>query len=105
MRGSSEFPYHPRRNCGKSRVVTNGCPTRLRQRHADDLVRIDYRAIVVRTALLDRVDMLHAFDHAPPHRVLTVQPRRLVEAYEELAVGRIGIAAARHGARAAHMRL
>ncbi len=46
----------------------------LRQRHADDLIRVQHGAIVVLVALLDGVDVLHAFGHAAPDRVFAVKP-------------------------------
>src|SRR5262245_4906985 len=72
--------------------------------HGDDLVGIGDRAAVA-LPLLDRVDVLHAFDDLAPHRVLAVEPRGIREADEELAVGAVRIAAARHRARAAHVPL
>src|SRR5258708_12618492 len=77
--------------------------SRSHQRHADDLIGVHDRAIVVLVALLDGVDMLHAFGDAAPYRVFAVKPWRGVEADEELAVRRIRTAAARHGAGAAHI--
>src|SRR6185437_8640120 len=52
-------------------------------------------------ALLDGVDMVHALNHLAPDRILLVQPGRVVEAEEELAVGAVGIGRARRGNRAA----
>src|SRR4051812_42386656 len=54
---------------------------RVRSRpRADDLV-----GILHRFAALDLVDIVHALGHRAPHRVLAVEPGRLVEADEELA--------------------
>src|SRR3954465_9713557 len=66
----------------------------------DDLVRILHRL-----AALDLVDVLHAFGHLPPDRVLAVEERGVVEADEELAVAGIRARPARHRGGAAHMRL
>src|SRR5689334_14098177 len=56
-------------------------------------------------ALLDGVDMLHAARHLAPHGILPVEPGRIAEADEELAVGAVGILRARHRAGAAHVLL
>src|SRR5688572_4359500 len=74
------------------------------KRHRDDLVGIDHRAIAV-AALLDGVDMLHTLHDLAPDRILAIEPGRSVEADEELAVGAVGIAAARHRAGAPHVGL
>ncbi|GLU24661.1 hypothetical protein SLE2022_405690 [Rubroshorea leprosula] len=58
-----------------------------------------------RLALGQRVDMLHARHDLAPHRVLVVEEGGVVEADEELAVGRVRIAGARHRADAADVRL
>src|SRR4030095_16660586 len=52
-----------------------------------------------------RVDIFHAALDLAPHRILIVEEARVVETDEELAVGAVRIAGARHGAGAADMRL
>src|SRR3954468_23446557 len=69
-------------------------------RRLDDLV-----GILDRLAALDLVDVLHAFDHFAPDRVLLVEEPGVVEADEELAVGAVRALRARHRGRAAHVRL
>src|SRR5262245_31716424 len=64
----------------------------------DDLVGIDHRL-----AALDLVDILHAFGHSAPDRVLTIEERRVGKANEELAVAGVRVGGARHRDRAAHM--
>ena len=49
--------------------------------------------------------IVHAFHDLAPDRVLLVEEAGIVEADEELRVGRVRGAGARHGADAAHMRL
>ena len=49
----------------------------------DDLV-----GVLHRLAALDLVDILHAFDDLAPDGVLVIQERGIVEADEELAIGR-----------------
>ena len=56
-------------------------------------------------AALDAVDDVHAVRHLAPHRVLAVEEGGVAEADEELAVGRVRVLRAGHGADAAHMRL
>src|SRR5690606_30336356 len=51
--------------------------------HGDDGIRIAHRL-----AALDLVDVFHAFNDLAPNRVLTVQERSVLEADEELRVGR-----------------
>src|SRR3954462_9228279 len=58
-------------------------------------------AVIVLAALLDLVDIVHAFDHFTPDRILAVQPGRVVEADIELAVGAVGILGTRRRHRAA----
>src|SRR5215475_3149510 len=58
-----------------------------------------------RLAFLDLVDVLHARRDLAPHGVLAVEEVRVLEADEELAARRVGIAGARHRDRAAGMRL
>src|SRR6266404_8064157 len=65
----------------------------------DDLV-----GILHRLAALDLVDVLHAFGHLAPDRVLAVEEGGVVEADEELAVAGIRACRARHRGGAAHMR-
>src|SRR5665213_1580133 len=60
-------------------------------------------AVVVLPALLDLVDIVHAFDHLAPDRILLVEPGGVVEADEELAVGAVGISRARRRNRALGM--
>ena len=50
--------------------------------HRQHLVRIGRRL-----AASDLVDILHAVDHAAPHRIFVVEKARVVEDDEELAVG------------------
>src|ERR1700716_4138051 len=57
----------------------------------DDLVWILHRL-----AALDLVDVLHARRHLAPDRILVVEERGIVEAYEELAVAGIRAGGARH---------
>src|SRR6187402_1887275 len=64
------------------------------QRH--DLVGIDHRL-----AALDLVDIVHAFDDLAPHRVLAVEEGGIVEADEELRIGRVRVLRTRHRAGAA----
>src|SRR4029077_3503953 len=66
----------------------------------DDLV-----GILHRLAALDLVDILHAFGHLTPDRVLAVEKRRVGKADEELAVAGIGALRTRHRHRAAAVRL
>src|SRR6187200_317300 len=100
---------HPESDVGsRFRVQPCGCPgmtgliLRRVQRHArlDDPVRVLHRL-----AALDLVDVLHAFAHLAPHRVLVVEERGVVEADEELAVAGIRAGSARHRGGAADMRL
>src|SRR5229473_2094330 len=65
----------------------------------DDLV-----GILHRLAALDLVDVLHAFGHLAPDRVLAVEEGGVVEADEELAVAGIRARGTRHRGGAAHMR-
>src|SRR4029079_5803685 len=65
----------------------------------------DAVGIADRFAALQCVDVLHAGAHLAPHCVLLVEEGCIAEADKELAVGRIRIGRARHGAHAAHMRL
>src|SRR5436305_10057411 len=65
----------------------------------DDLV-----GILDRLAALDLVDVLHAFGHLAPDRVLAVEEGGVVEADEELAVAGIRARRARHRGSAADMR-
>src|ERR1700693_5441013 len=74
------------------------CDTR--EAHRNDPVRIGHRL-----AALDLVDILHAFDDHSPDRVLAIEPRRLFEADEELAVAGIRTLRARHGYVTAHVLL
>src|SRR6185437_4062420 len=69
--------------------------------HADDLIRIRDRAVAVFVALLDRVDIFHAGDDLAEGGVFAVEEERRAQADEELAVGAVGIWAARHAERAA----
>src|ERR1700742_1374442 len=55
-----------------------------RHMRLDDLV-----GILDRLAALDLVDVLHALGDLAPHRVLAVEEGSVIEADEELAVGRI----------------
>src|SRR5690606_22890462 len=71
-----------------------------RHAHRDDPRRVRHR---LTTRQL--VDMLHALDHLPPNGVLAVEEFRIIEADEELAVGAVRMAGARHGRCAANMRL
>src|SRR5690606_29932900 len=66
--------------------------------HRDDRVGIAHRL-----ALLDLVDDVHAFDHLAPHRILAVQPRRILEADEELRICGVRVLRTRHRAGAANM--
>src|ERR1700741_341843 len=61
--------------------------------------------ILHRLAALDLVDVVHAFGHLAPDRVLAVEEGGVVEADEELAVGGVRVRRARHRGGAAHMRL
>src|SRR5436190_9637275 len=54
---------------------------------------------------LHLVDVLHSFGHLAPHRILTVEPRRIAKANEELAVAGIRALGARHGDGAAYVTL
>src|SRR3546814_18595793 len=47
---------------------------------------LDFAGICGRPALGKGVDMLHAFDHFAPHRILAVKERRIIKTDEELAV-------------------
>src|SRR5688572_32647926 len=87
------------------------CPTRDISLRAPALRYLAYRrlhdlvGVLQRLALLDLVDVLHAFDHFAPHGVLHVKKTGVVEADEELAVGAVRVLRARHRAGAADMRL
>src|SRR5215468_2171383 len=75
-----------------------------RDPHLDDLVAAIFRDdAAFALALRDLVDELHAGDDLAPDGVLAVQPGGVGKADEELAIGAVGIARARHGYRAAHM--
>ncbi len=54
--------------------------------HADDLV-----GILHWFAPLDLVDMFHTFNDMPPHGILPIEERGIVEANEKLAVGAVGV--------------
>src|SRR5258705_4842505 len=56
-------------------------------------------------ALLDPVHVLHAGGHAPEHGVVVVEVRRGAVGDVELAAGRVGMLATRHGQAAAPMLL
>src|ERR1700681_3611938 len=68
------------------------------RRHArrDDAVGVAHRL-----AALDLVDVLHAGTHLAPDGVLPVEPFRILEADEELAVAGIRALGSRHRNRAA----
>src|SRR3954465_14242516 len=72
--------------------------------HAHDFVRLAPHAVRARVALLDVIDVLHAFYHAADHGVFSVQERRGAETEEELRIGAVGILRACHAYRAAHER-
>src|SRR4051812_17267119 len=65
----------------------------------------DPAGLARRLALGQGVDMLHAFGHLAPHRILAVEEAGVVEADEELAVGAVGVLRARHRRDSAHVRL
>src|SRR6185437_12439116 len=69
--------------------------------HADNVVGIVDRAVLVGIALLDGVDVLHAGRDLAEDGVLAVEERRRLEADEKLAVAAVGIAGARQAQRAA----
>src|SRR4051812_48564621 len=69
-----------------------------------DLERHDLVRILDRLAPLQFVDRFHAVRHFTPHGVLAVEKMGIGEADKELAVGRIGIVGAGHGADAADVR-
>src|SRR6516225_3609954 len=54
---------------------------------------------------LDLVDVLHTLRDLTPDGILPIEPGRVCEADEELAVGRVRILCARHGDGAAYMLL
>src|SRR5690606_18725574 len=65
--------------------------------------RYDGIGIAHRLAALDLVDIVHSFDDLAPGRVLLVEPGRLVEADEELRIGRVRVHRTSHRARATNM--
>src|SRR5260221_14525451 len=82
------------------------CRRDLRRLHAHLYDRVGLArdgAIVVLAPFLDRIDVLHAADHLAPHGVLTIEPRRIAKADEELAIGAVGTCGARHRAGAANV--
>src|SRR5712691_13376474 len=66
----------------------------------DDAVGVGHRL-----AALDLVDVVHAFGHLAPDRVLAVEPGRVGKADEELAVAGIGALRPRHRDGAAQVLL
>src|SRR3954453_4635102 len=96
LRLPPRFPGSPRTRSTPARVFSG----RLRpDPRGHDLVRIAHRL-----AALDLVRDVHTLHDLAPHRVLLVEEAGLVEADEELRVGRRRGAAARPGACAAHRR-
>src|SRR4051812_44511270 len=89
IRGIPRYPIPP---WGLRRV---GC----------DLHRHDLVGVAHRFAALDLVDHVHAVDDLAPHGVFAVEEGGVLEADEELAVGRIRALRAGHRAGAADVRL
>src|SRR5437762_11345170 len=96
---------HNRSGCTKYFGIRQRCLLRPSYPHPHDPVRLAAdRAIVVLTALLDGVHVLHAGRDLAPYCVLSIKPRRVGKTDEELAVGAVRIVGARHRDRAADMR-
>src|SRR5579883_1623350 len=93
--------HHPLRRIDNS-TTGFGCAQHIlhvpRDARPDDAVRIGYRL-----AALDPVYVFHPGRHFAPDSVLAVEPFRVLEADEELAVAGIRTLRPRHRHRAAHM--
>jgi hypothetical protein len=94
----------PRRDRRTRRRPQHGCGQR-RGRASGNGRLDDLAGFARRLALRQGVDILHAFDHLAPHRILVVEEARVVETDEELAVRTVGVLRARHRTHAADMRL
>ena len=89
---------------GENWVGNYGRKDRPNDLHFHNLVRSAHDAVLVRIALLDHIDELHAARDLSPDGVLSVQESRVGEADEELAVGGVRVHRARHRHRPADMR-
>src|SRR5437762_9967712 len=96
---------HNRSGCTKYFGIRQRCLLRPSYPHPHDPVRLAAdRAIVVLTALLDGVHVLHAGRDLAPYGVRSIKPRPDGTEDDESAVGGVRMVGARHRDRPAHLR-